>query len=230
MALLRWARPGFGLVPPDRFVPIAERSGLIVEIGGWVIDHAIAEAASWPERTGIRPKVAVNLTVRQLRDERLLERFATACEVSGLAPSSVCAELTESTLVRADDRDAYRALSALRDTGVAVAIDDFGTGYSSLARLRSLPFDEVKIDKSFVSEMCRSADDEAVVRSVIELAAGLGKTVTAEGVEDEATLRRLGALGCDAAQGFYLSRPLPAEELEAWLVAQVGRPIGSLRL
>jgi PAS domain S-box-containing protein len=212
-SLLRWARPGFGLVPPDRFVPIAERSGLIVEIGGWVIDHAIAEAASWPERTGIRPKVAVNLTVRQLRDERLLERFATACEVSGLAPSSVCAELTESTLVRADDRDAYRALSALRDTGVAVAIDDFGTGYSSLSYLKRLPVDVIKVDRGFVSGLGADPADRVLVEAVVGAAHALGLSVTAEGVETVQQLDELRSLDCDSAQGFLLARPVPADEL-----------------
>lgn len=212
-SLLRWARPGFGLVTPDRFIPTAERSGLIVEMGGWVIDHAIAEAASWPERTGLRPKVAVNLTVRQLRDEALVERFARACEVSGLAPSSVCAELTESMLVSADDRDSYRALSGLRDTGVEIAIDDFGTGYSSLSYLKRLPVDVVKIDRAFVSGLGVDPADRALVEAVVNAAHALGLRVIAEGVETGRQLDELRSLGCDAAQGFLLARPAPAEEI-----------------
>jgi len=225
-ALARWEHDGFGPIGPDEFIAVAERSGLIDQLTWLVLDKALAQAKRWRQVVpGLT--MSVNLSARSLVAPDIAGRVRDAISAAGLSPDALRLEVTESSIM-ADLGG--RALEALRELGASLSIDDFGTGYSSLARLRSLPFDEVKIDKSFVSEMCRSADDEAVVRSVIELAAGLGKTVTAEGVEDEATLRRLGALGCDAAQGFYLSRPLPAEELEAWLVAQVGRPIGSLRL
>ena len=212
-SLLRWQRPGLGLVGPDRFIPIAERSGLIIELGAWVIDHAIAEAASWPARTGAHPMVSVNLSARQLHDARLLERFAAACDASGLAPSSVCAELTESAFVATDDYDAYRVLAGLRETGIEVAIDDFGTGYSSLAYLKHLPVDVVKIDRGFIAGLGEDRADTLVVEAAIRVAHGLGLRVVAEGVEAGAQLEALRDLGCDAGQGYLLARPAPGKDV-----------------
>ena len=214
-ALVRWERPGFGLVGPDDFIPIAERSGLIVELGAWVIEHAIADAATWPVGSRSRPKVAVNVAARQLRDEHLLERFASSCAGSGLPPSSVCVELTESVFVATDDSGAYGVLAALRDTGIEVAIDDFGTGYSTLSRLKHLPVDVVKIDRSFVTGLGVDRADSLLVEAMIRVAHGLGLQVVGEGVETTAQLDALRELGCDAAQGYLLARPVGSEDLLA---------------
>ncbi len=216
-ALLRWERPGFGLVSPDRFIPLAERNGLIVELGAWVIEHAIAEAAAWPTTTHHSPRVGINLSARQLRDERLVERFASACTSSGLSPSSVCVELTESAFVATDDFGAYRVLAALREMGIEVAIDDFGTGYSSLSYLKHLPFDVVKIDRGFVAGLGVDRADGLLVEAIVRVAHGLDLRVVAEGVETESQLATLRELGCDAAQGYLLARPVPGPDLPSAL-------------
>ena len=214
-ALVRWDRPGFGLVGPDHFVSLAERSGLIVELGAWVIEHAIAQAATWPLRSHSHLKVAVNVAARQLHDEHLLEHFVSSCAASGLALSSVCIELTESVFVASDDSDAYRVLAALREAGAEVAIDDFGTGYSTLSRLKHLPVDVVKIDRSFVIGLGVDQADSLLVEAMIRVAHGLGLRVVAEGVGTTAQLDALRELGCDAAQGYLFARPVENEDLLA---------------
>ena len=216
-ALVRWARPGHGLVGPDRFIPLAERNGLIIELGAFVIDRAIAEAASWPERMGGRPKVGINLSALQLRDERLVERFTAACAAAGLPLSSVCAELTESAFVATDDYGAYRALSALRGLGVEVAIDDFGTGYSALSYLKHLPVDVVKVDRGFVAGLGVDQADALLVDAMVRVAHGPGLKVVAEGIETPSQLDAVRGLGCDAAQGYLLAPPSPSAGLHAGL-------------
>ena len=218
-ALVRWERPGVGLVGPERFVPLAERAGLIVELGTWVIEHAVAEAATWPRRTSHRPRVGINLAPRQLHDERLVERFVGACAASGLSPAALCVELTESAFVSTDDYGAYRALAALREMGVEVAIDDFGTGYSALSYLKHLPVDVVKIDRGFIAGLGTDRADALLVEAIITLAHGLGLRVVAEGVETEPQLEGLRGLGCDAVQGYLLARPAATEDLPAVLDA-----------
>ncbi len=218
-ALVRWDRPEVGLVGPDRFIPLAERSGLIVELGAWVIDHAIAEAATWPGRPAHRPRVGINLSARQLHDDRLVERFIGACGASGLSPASVCVELTESAFVATDDYGAYKSLAALREMGIEVAIDDFGTGYSALSYLTHLPVDVVKIDRGFVAGLGADRADALLVEAIITVAHGLGLRVVAEGVETPAQLQALCDLGCDAAQGYLLARPTPSEDLPGVLDA-----------
>lgn len=212
-ALLRWKRPGFGLVGPDRFIPLAERSGLIVELGAWVIEHAIADAASWPAGGLAQPKVGINISAHQLRDVHLVDRFTSACAHSGLEPSSVCVELTESAFVATDDYNAYGILATLREMGVEVAIDDFGTGYSALSYLNHLPIDVVKIDRGFVAGLGVSEVDTLLVDAVIRVAHALDLRVVAEGVETERQLNALRELGCDAAQGYLLARPTVDAEL-----------------
>lgn len=212
-ALLRWERPGLGLVGPERFIPLAERSGLIVELGAWVIEHAIAEAAAWRERARVQPKVGINLSAHQLRDVDLVERFSSACAESGLQPSFVCVELTESALVANDDYSAYKILTALREMGIEVAIDDFGTGYSALSYLDHLPIDVVKIDRGFVAGLGVGQVDRLLVDAVIKVAHALDLRVVAEGVETELQLNALRELGCDAAQGYLLARPTIDAEL-----------------
>lgn len=214
-ALMRWERPGFGLVASEHFIPIAERSVLIVELGAWAIEQAIAEAATWPGWSRSQPKVAVNITARQLHDEHLVEHFASSCAASGLPPSSVCVELTESVFVATDDSDAYRVLTALRETGIGVAIDDFGTGYSTLSRLKHLPVDVIKIDRSFVTGLGEDRVDSLLVEATVRVAHGLGLQVIAEGVETETQLEELRSLGCDAAQGYLFARPGASKDLPA---------------
>ncbi|MDA8291221.1 MAG: EAL domain-containing protein [Actinomycetota bacterium] len=218
-ALVRWERPGIGLVGPDRFVPLAERNGLIGELGTWVIDHAVAEAASWPGRTRHRPRVGINLAARQLHDGRLVERFAAACAASGLSPTALCVELTESAFVATDDYRAYKSLAALRELGVEVAIDDFGTGYSALSYLKHLPLDVVKIDRGFVAGLGTDPADALLIEAIVTVAHGLDLRVVAEGVETRAQLEALRGLGCDAAQGYLLARPTATGALPAVLDA-----------
>ena len=212
-ALVRWERPGVGLIGPDRFIPLAERTGLIVELGAWVIERAIAEAATWPGRTAHRPRMGINLSAHQLSDEYLVQRFIGACAASGLSPASLCVELTESAFVSTDDYSAYRSLATLREMGIEVAIDDFGTGYSSLSYLKHLPLDVVKIDRGFVAGLGSDPADTLLVEAIISVAHGLGLRVVAEGVETGAQLEALRALGCDAAQGYLLARPTPSQHL-----------------
>lgn len=215
-ALLRWERPGVGLVGPDHFIALAERSELIVDIGAWVIERAISDVAAWPE--SVRPtRVGINLSPRQLYDENLVERFVTSCAASGISLSSVCVELTESAFVATDDYDAYRILAKLRDLGVEVAIDDFGTGYSSLSYLKHLPFDVVKIDRAFVAGLGVDPTDALLIDAVIRVVHGLGSKVIAEGVETDVQLATLRELGCDAAQGYLLAHPVPSDELPSAL-------------
>jgi len=218
-ALARWAHEELGEVPPERFVPVAEKAGLIEPLTWLVLNRALEEVRAW---RALLPNlsVSVNFSAISLLKRDLRRRVSEALDASGLPPRALRFELTETSIMAELGK---RALDELWDLGVPLSIDDFGTGYSSLSRLRLLPFDEVKIDRSFVANMCRVRDDEAVVASVIELARGLGKVATAEGVEDKATFERLAALGCHRAQGFYLARPLPPQECEALLHAPGAR-------
>jgi EAL domain-containing protein (putative c-di-GMP-specific phosphodiesterase class I) len=214
-ALVRWQHPERGLLPPAEFVPPAERTELFRPLTLWVLDATLAQAARWRER-GIELDVAVNLSPRNLIDSDLPADVALLLERHQVEPARLELEITESTLM-ADAGRACTVLDRLRELGVRIAIDDFGTGYSSLSYLKRLPIDTIKVDRSFVMAMEENAADAAIVRSTIALAGNLGLAVVAEGVESEAVLRELGRLGCDAAQGFHMSRPLPAVDLEAWL-------------
>jgi diguanylate cyclase (GGDEF)-like protein len=214
-ALVRWVHPELGLVPPNDFIPLAERSGLIAPLTEYVLKEAIGRAADWRAR-GIDLRVAVNLSVRSLMDLDLPNRVAEMLLDADLPASFLALEITEST-VMADPVRAMRVLQPLADMGVRLSIDDFGTGYSSLAYLRQLPISELKIDRSFISAMTTSENDAVIVRSTVEMAKNLGLETVAEGVEtpeEEAALERL---GCDYLQGYLLSRPLPADELEVAL-------------
>jgi diguanylate cyclase (GGDEF)-like protein len=214
-ALVRWIHPELGLVPPNDFIPLAERSGLIGPLTEYVLLEAIERAASWRTR-GIDLRVSVNLSVRSLMDLELPNRVGAMLAAASLPARYIELEITEST-VMADPVRAMRVLQPLADMGVRLSIDDFGTGYSSLAYLRQLPISELKVDRSFVSAMTTSENDAVIVRSTVEMAKNLGLETVAEGVEtpeEEAALRRL---GCDYLQGYLLSRPLPADELEAAL-------------
>jgi len=214
-ALVRWQHPEHGLLPPDDFIPLAEPTGLIGPLTLAVLTEALRQCREW-EDTGLDLKVAVNISVRNLYDERFVHHVDRLLRRYGVAPGNLTLEITESTMM-ADPTRPVAALSQLSMRGVHLAIDDFGTGYSSLAYLKRLPVTEIKIDKSFVMGMIDDADDAIIVRSTIDLARNLGLQVVAEGVEHEDVWRSLAAQGCDRAQGFYLSPALPAGEFVAWL-------------
>jgi diguanylate cyclase (GGDEF)-like protein len=208
-ALLRWKHPTRGMVSPDVFIPIAEETGVIVEIGEWVIRTALAEAATWPEDL----TVAVNMSPAQMKDGNLLSVVVNALANCGVPAGRLELEITENLLMQ-ESEEVLATLHKLRGLGVKIALDDFGTGYSSLNYLRSFPFDKIKIDRCFVSELAEREDCQAIVRSVIALANELNMTTTAEGVEFGEQLEELRRDGCDQAQGFLYSRARPAAELE----------------
>lgn len=212
-ALIRWNHPEFGIIPPSRFIPIAEESGLIVQIGEWVLREACRTAAGWGNLA-----VAVNLSAIQFRQANLVETVFRAIEDFGLDPSLLELELTESVLLQ-DSRNVMAAIQQLKKNGIKLAIDDFGTGYSSLSYLKRLEVDKLKIDRSFVKEMADNPNDAAIVAAIVQMAASLKLKTIAEGVEDEKTLEALRTLRCDEMQGYLFSRPLPQDELEALLAA-----------
>ena len=218
-ALVRWVHPTRGIVAPAEFVKRAEESGLIVPIDLAVLEQATGQCAQWPAGSGgARLNVSVNLSIHHLRHAGLLEHVRSVLDTSALDPSSLCLELTESVLLEDVDRH-MRTLLELRALGVRLAIDDFGTGFSSLTYLKRFPVDVVKIDRSFVAGLGTDVSDTAIVRSVVDLAHALSLQVVAEGVERPEQLDALRSLGCDLAQGYLFSPPLPAAELLAWLAA-----------
>lgn len=221
-ALLRWSHDQFGPISPVEFIPVAESAGLIDPLTWWVLERALGQLKRWHEMVpGM--SVSVNLSARSLTDRRVTDRVVRALELSGLDARWLTLEVTESSMM-ADPAVSQQAMYDLKEMGIKLSIDDYGTGFSSLSRLKDLPFRELKIDRSFIKEMIRDQGDEAIVRSTIDLARNLGRTVTAEGVEDKATLHRLASFGCHAAQGFYLARPLPAPDCTNWLSSFVRWP------
>jgi diguanylate cyclase (GGDEF)-like protein/PAS domain S-box-containing protein len=214
-ALVRWPHPTEGLLPPDEFIPLAERTGLITPLTAWVLNEALAQCHEWQD-AGMTIGVAVNLSGRCLHEATLIELVREALERWRVAPHLLTLELTETT-VMSDPDHARAILGRLRDLGVRLSIDDFGTGYSSLSHLRVLPVDEIKIDRSFVFGMLTNASDEAIVHSTIQLCHNLGRRVVAEGVENADTFEKLRELGCDASQGFHIERPLPPDDLMKWI-------------
>jgi diguanylate cyclase (GGDEF)-like protein/PAS domain S-box-containing protein len=209
-ALVRWNHPERGMVPPLAFIPAAEDTGLIVELGAWVVRQACLEACRWPGRR----HVAVNLSVRQLADHAIVDVVAEALAVSGLDPHRLVLEVTESALM--DNAEmALGCLNDLKALGVRLAIDDFGTGYSSLVYLKRMPVDAIKVDRSFVDGLGEDAEDTAIVSSVVSLAHAVGVQAIAEGVETAAQRAHLERLGCDFGQGYLWSRPVPADEVAA---------------
>jgi diguanylate cyclase (GGDEF)-like protein len=216
-ALVRWPHPVHGLIPPDEFIPLAERTGLIGPLTQWVLERAIRQCRDW-ERAGLHLNMAVNLSTRTLHDPELLSTVTNLLQANGVPPNQLTLEITESTLMDDPER-AHAALARLRKSGVSIALDDFGTGYSSLAYLKRLPLDEIKIDKTFVLGLDADVNitDAAIVRAVVAMARPLHCEVVAEGVESLEVWKRLRELGCDLAQGYYLSRPLPAAALELWV-------------
>jgi diguanylate cyclase (GGDEF)-like protein len=215
-ALVRWPHRSEGLVYPDEFVPLAERTGLIGPLTDFVLHRALAQCRTWRD-AGRTLSVAVNLSARSLINVDLADRIAHALDAARVQPSQLVLEITETSLM-SDARHVMAVLSRLAAMGLTLAIDDFGTGYSSLSYLKRLPVKEVKIDKSFVLNMHHDENDAVIVRSIVDLARNLGLRVVAEGVETPGAWQALRDMGCDLAQGYVLSRPLPADRLDAWLL------------
>ncbi|MGH9035236.1 MAG: EAL domain-containing protein, partial [Acidimicrobiia bacterium] len=215
-ALVRWQHPTLGLLPPSEFIDVAEETGLVVPLGDWVLREACRELARREPKAnpgGLR--LSVNLSARQLRVPELTDTVRDVLAETGLDPSRLCLEITESVLMD-DVESSIEALLDLKALGVRLAIDDFGTGYSSLSYLRRFPVDVVKLDRSFIAGIGVDPAATAIVAAVVNLAHALGIVVVAEGVETEAQLVALRALRCDRAQGYYWNRPLPAGELPGW--------------
>lgn len=214
-ALVRWDHPEFGSLSPDQFVPAAEQAGTIVHLTRYVVTRAIEQCRKWQDR-GHALHVSVNLSARDLHDEYLPHYVDQALTENEIDPQQLTLEITENTMMD-NFRRAVAVLEKLRGTGVRISMDDFGIGNSSLTQLKAIPLDELKIDRSFVTNMLSEEQNEAIVMATLELAHNLKLRVVAEGVEDEATIRRLAGAGCEEAQGFFLSKPLPFDELVAWL-------------
>jgi len=222
-ALARWQHPERGLLMPATFIPLAEETGLILPLGEWILGEACAQLKRWQTRFPMTPPLtmSVNLSVKQLADPSLVDRVRDSLARTGIPPESLRLELTESALMT--DLDSSRAaLSQMQELGIGLKLDDFGTGYSSFSYLRSLRFNSLKIDQSFVARMNLDNESEAIVDSIIRLAHALDMTVVAEGIEQPEQAEVLARLGCDAGQGFYFSRPVEASRAEQQLFALYG--------
>jgi len=214
-ALARWQHPKYGMLYPDDFIPMAEQTGLIRPLTMWVLENAARQSQQW-QGQGLELRIAVNLSAHNLHDTNFPEKFLEVLEKEELGLPSLRLEITE-TAIMSGSAQAQEVLNKLSARGVRISIDDFGTGYSSLTYLKQLPVDEIKIDKSFVTHMAVDENDIVIVRSTIDLAHNMGMKVVAEGVEDEATYDLLTRLHCDAIQGYYVTEPLIADELVAWM-------------
>jgi diguanylate cyclase (GGDEF)-like protein/PAS domain S-box-containing protein len=213
-ALVRWRHPELGLVPPNRFIGLAEEIGLIGEIGAWVLQTACRQLAAWDAAGLSVPCIAVNLSIRQLEHDELIETVAAALAQAGLEPQRLELEITESMLIR-DPASTRAMLARLKALGVRLAMDDFGTGYSNLAMLKLLSLDRLKIDQSFIRDIGRDSNDESIVTAIIALAGGLGLETIAEGVEEVAQAEYLQRAGVEIVQGYLFGRPMPADDLLA---------------
>jgi EAL domain-containing protein (putative c-di-GMP-specific phosphodiesterase class I) len=221
-ALVRWQHPTRGLISPMDFIPIAEGTGLIVPLGRWVIAESCRQAVEWSARNGGDPvKIAVNVSVRQFDRSDLPAMVGEVLAETGMPAARLCLEMTESVLMT-DTEENLAQLVRLKKLGVTLAIDDFGTGYSSLAYLRRFPVDTLKIDRSFVERLGEQTDDAALANTIVQLGRSLGMSTVAEGIEEYGQLAALREMGCDYAQGFYFSRPVPAAEAGRLLSASSG--------
>jgi diguanylate cyclase (GGDEF)-like protein len=222
-ALLRWTHDVYGVIGADQFIPVAEASGLIRPITAWVLENALAQLADW-QSAGFNLSMSVNLSPEQTGDANVVAQIRELLGRHQLPPDMLTLEITESGVIQDWGGDAQEVLNSLADLGVRLAIDDFGVGMSSLSRLKTLRFGELKVDKSFITNLATDHTDIAIVTSTINLAHQLGLTVTAEGVEAEGVFRQLGDLGCDTAQGYLISAALGPRELTAWLYDREGHP------
>lgn len=213
-ALIRWQHPERGMVSPLDFIPLAEEIGLIVPIGEWVMRQACRDAVTWPAPLS----VAVNVSPAQFKSERLVEMVMSALAASGLPATRLEVEITEGVLLQENEKT-LQTLHRLRELGVRVSMDDFGTGYSSLSYLRSFPFDKIKIDRSFVSDLSGKRDGEAIIRAIAGLGKSLGMTTVAEGVETADQMERIRAEGCTDVQGYLISKPVSASEVLKFISA-----------
>jgi diguanylate cyclase (GGDEF)-like protein len=210
-ALIRWVRPDVGIVPPNEFIPLAEESGIIVEIGYWVLETSCQQLTAWI-KNGMYPlTMSINLSARQFLDPNFPKRLIQTLHLTGLDPALLCLEITESTAMY-DSEYVMRICREIMNIGVKLSIDDFGTGYSSLALLKRLSVHTIKIDRSFVMDMLTDENDRAIIKAIIAMSHSLGKRVVAEGVEESGQFHLLSQLGCDEIQGYYVSRPLEAQD------------------
>jgi diguanylate cyclase (GGDEF)-like protein len=221
-ALVRWQHPVHGLIPPDRFIPLAEGTALIYPLTEWVLDEAIRQCAQW-RLDGLPVTVAVNISPRSLTHHGLIELVTDALARHQLPASALHLEVTESAIIARPEL-ARDMLARLNVRGIAIAIDDFGAGYTSLAHLRTMPVQVLKIDRAFITDLLNDVADRAIVPAIINLAHGLGMHVIAEGVEDHDTLSHLSQLGCDIAQGYHIAKPEPADQTTNWLRANPPHP------
>jgi diguanylate cyclase (GGDEF)-like protein len=222
-ALIRWRHPELGLVPPGRFIPIAEESGLIVSIGTWVLQEACRQTKAWQNAGLPRIVTAVNLSALQFRSPDFLQIVTSALQESGLDPACLELELTESILIR-DTQPVLEKAKQLKALGLTLSIDDFGTGYSSLSYLKRFPVDKLKVDQSFVRDMATDAEDATLVQAIVHMAKSLGLKTIAEGVESEVVLEQLCSSHCDEAQGYFFGRPMPAEDFADYLHERMCAP------
>ncbi|HVC06472.1 MAG TPA: EAL domain-containing protein [Solirubrobacterales bacterium] len=213
-ALIRWRRPGRGVVQPEDFVPLLEETGMIVEVGAWVLREACAQGAKW-QRDGHQLNLAVNVSALQLDTDDLLDRVEEALTLSGLDPTMLTIEITETTLM-SNAEETARRLASLKDLGVRIAVDDFGTGYSSLAHLRQFPVDVLKIDRSFISQLAEGSEGEILLHTLVQLGKALSIETTAEGIERPQDLSRIKSEECNNGQGFLFTRPLSAHDADSF--------------
>ncbi len=224
-ALIRWQHPEQGMVPPDAFISIAEQTGQIDALTLWVINEAARQYLEW-QKQGLNLSIAVNISAENLKNPHFAEEMNNIWQNYQLPIDALSLEITESAVV-ADPASAIQMLCELKNQGIKLSIDDYGTGYSSLAQLKQMPVSELKIDRSFVDKVESDPDDQIIVRSTIRMAHDMGLSVVAEGIEDQQTLNWLEQNGCDLAQGYFISRPLPANELKEWLQKEEQRKMDS---
>ncbi len=217
-ALVRWQHPERGLIEPGEFIPLAEETGVVLGIGAYVIERALDQIARWRR---VRPEVTVsiNLSPRQLEDAGLIAMLSSAINAADIPAAAICLEVSQHA-VASNPAVARRALDSLKNLGVSIAIDDYGVGSTSLPSLRSLPLDVLKIDQSFVTALGTDPDEAPIIGALVDLGHALGLQVIGKGVETDRQLQALRALGCDAAQGFLLGRPVPEEQVDALLVVE----------
>ena len=213
--LIRWIHPEYGFIPPDEFIPLAERTGVIHPLTQWICREAFKFKRTL-EQQGLDIHLSINISARNLQDPHFVEQIAQLAKDSDISLSRIIMELTE-TAVMTDPDDALRVMKELNGQGIRLSIDDFGTGYSSLSYLKQLPVDEIKIDRSFVMEMVKNNDDQVIVHTTLTMGHNLSLEVVAEGIEDATTLRKLKDMGCDLAQGYHIAKPMPAEDFFAWV-------------